>query len=1803
MLLCSLTVSAGTYSIRLRANLQHGSISIPGQTADSGKIVVVDCEPSDGFGLSQGVFFATVDKNGKIGAPNEATCKAPFPDDRANKQRFEFKMPDADVEVWAEFAPLRTLIVHPAKGGTVKALYGVDKGAKDSTVARNVPRAPIVLSVKADDDYELVDVEILNVEPALCTKTNKQLTILMPNEDKTVHVTPRFAKINYSVSVSTTHEVEVAVSNKKPKTREEVEVTMLAKQGIIPNVSFEGCKSWWMVGKPVLQEGGRWKVVYRFKVDLSDVEVKVIPEQVYSISVNDKAKCNRVKYSVPEMIPGFPGFARKGQQVPVLFQMPEGYSVKCTYAGAPKSPMAYHNMLKNSFADEGMDGWKESNDYLSKRCLSMTTFADSTGNMYWSTSVKNSMSQTVSLAGLTYPESAVKDGKVGIATIVSANPRQASVAKVSLVPSGDFIKEPAVVVADLHSKNNGWETEFKMSQISKNVRELNVVVEAEGQDTIRKRAYEGPMFDNLCLLVPTSADTIRNEDVLLFTMDKYDVTIDFTPSAQLNKVKVAKNEHATLTLRNTVTGEEGDSVQAMKNDIIVIKGKSDATHAIYSVTKAKDVPPTDPQGGGGSGDNPGGDNPGGDNPGGDNPGGGGGEEPGTDFDSPAYRGNSTVFRSQADSGSGNNSGSNTSGNNSSNGSPMIILADSVSVSTHEFYAHYLMEDNQDIIFTPDVDTLKIDVVNTYGGKIAVSTTKPHLGEKVQLTVSLRPGSKLKQIKTQPAGVLTLKEESVDANTGAGTYSFEMPTAYFTLLPEFIVPITTAEQIDSISWKNGEFRLENDLDLGNNYNKNIQVTGYFDGNGHRITYGGQSSLFGTVTSEGSVRHLYVKANVKQSESYLGGIAGVNLGVIEDCEVSGTVRNTQKDGCAGGVAGQNGKGGIISHCHVLCEALDANTSCGIAYQAEGATLKNNVFNGLLVKRIGRAYMICNDMKNSTIENNKYIQNDANLWAEVCGGASVTNPTNLVASTKNMTETYPVLAGSIKAKYGDGFAIEFNLPSDVFLVNISQKTATAGTVVRASLKVVGVNHLGSVTVAASDGSNAQDCAFTDNYDNVYFFSFTMPAHDVRLSATTLPGLYIYTPNQFAEIHEKQGTFYLARDIELNNWEKSVVLNGTFEGGGHTIKYNATDGCNGLFSKIRRGAVLKNLRVVGNVETTTNCGGITFENQGTISDCHFSGRLRKLAVKSAIPTKVPDYVSAIACIIDKDASKIEYCSASAELTAPNSQTIVDQNPLCYQGNSNITNSHWISPTEQNQYPTLRNIAEAARKDHPVYAQGILDKTNPRIVSGTDTIRVVSGATLDQLTIVDGQPFVCTSDVQVNRIVYKRPASSDLEQWVLPFQFNRIAGNGSFEYHKAVVENKVPKIDPKGVKMTLSQSPASIEYVANEPMMVKGDATEFVLTNDRGPITIQATDNKPISLYASLWDRGLFYAAYDTVPAKVAKEGMMYVWDTAKQDFVLSDSVAIEPYHFYIQFYNVKRNDFVSYTYTKWGKNDKSASGKRAPAAPRRLSAAMADGWQPIFLDPRQPQSITAQMLDDYEVAYLTDLDATVVDENSNSPLSAISLVYQIADSYEELPVAIPLLVRAKRSDATPLVTEQMGEEIVAELLQSLLYDGTGSTDGTDGTGGLDDTDVTDIDLTELFNLPHYWVASFGNRLDIWPLPMPESYADWVDTGCLMFSDNYLEQTFNYPTATDKRTTPPMSYCISVLNTNTYEPLQLIGNRVFVEFIGAETDAETTGISLTPSPSPRGEGSGYSYNLNGQRVDASYKGVIIQNGRKVFRK
>lgn len=1715
MLLLSLSVSAeekkDTFYIKVRTPLEHGVIEIPTQKAAAGQTVDVICKPHPNYGVAKGPFYAVKYPNGEFGAPEVATPDKNFnPHDRANEtQRFKVTMPAGNIEVWVVFGALRTMIIHKAANGYLKPLYGRDKN--DTTVVRNMPNEPIVLKVLPDKDYQLIGVNITGVDESVCVKTPEQITIPMPNDKDTVHVTPVFGKSNYNVTTETNPRiVTINVGNSKPKAYEEVDVEILTNQGYIPsNISITGCKSWWRVEKPKLQQDGKWRVVYRFKVDLQDVHVKVLNEQVYTVAAKDQLNSGRITVHIPDMIPDFPGVARDGQQVPVIFQMPERYKVAYKLQGSVQNSLVYHNALQNSFADEGMDNWTETQDYVNNG-LPMTVATDTVGNKYWHASVKNSMSQTVSIAGRNDWPAQAKDGdNLKIAAIASINPCRARTANVKIVASGTFSTPSELVVSDLQDKNTGWVTELKTGTVNAKATELKLIVNAQGYNQDKKRAYEGPMFDDLCLLLPTSADTIRNEDVLIFTVNKQDVTVNYTPMGNLNVVKVAKPKNATVTLRNTVTGEEGDSVYAVKNDLIVVKGKADEGYFINSIAYAKE---------------------------------------------------------------GNTSGK-----------PLKLRPDSLHVDEREYYYSFTMEENQNYILTSTVDKLKIKAYESYGGSVQISNTKAAQGEKVEVIVTPNPGCKLKQIGLTPAGVVTLQEDEVDATTRGGKYSFVMTGSQVTLIPEFVVPIKSAAQLDSISGQWGEFRLDNDLDLGDKWNQEIRLRGYFNGNGHRITYGGNASLFSRVLKNGSVRHLNVKANVNGSDDFIGGIVKSNSGIIEDCEVSGTVKNGKNDGAVGGIAGENNPG-TISHCHVLCDVIEGKTAYGIAYQYKDATIRDNVFSGQLVFPEGRAYMISNDNKSSSIESNYYIHNDLNSRAEVCSGVNVATPTRLLSLVKDWTETYPVLAASIKSKYGDGFDVEFSFPADVTLVNVSTKTATAGTVVRASVRVLGNNHLTSLSVAARNGTDARYCKFTDDMDNVYSFSFVMPDHDVRITAMTQPGQFIYTQKQFAEIDDVSGTFYLARDLELNNWEKQIYLNGTFDGGGHTIKYNASNKCSGLFYKIRSGAQLKRLRVVGAVETLKDCGGITYHNQGTISDCHFTGQIKKLSKvsKKQPKTKLPDYVSAIACIVEKDHSKIEYCSASAVLTAPNSQETVDKNPLCYQGNETLRNCSWIHPTQTSQYEELVKDAEAAAKNYPVYAQGIQDKINPRVIVGTDTIRVQHGTTLDELTIIDGKPFTCTSDVRVKRIIYKRNTARNLEQWVLPFGFDRIAGNGSFEYHKAVINNNKPDIDG-GTTLALTQSPATISYQANKPMMIKSNASEYVLTNSNGSITIKATDNKDIDRYASPLDKGLFYATYDTVPAKVAKQGLMYRWDVSRQDFVCSDSVAIEPFRFYLQFYNQEQKGFVTYTTTWWYKNEAASSGNRAAAAPRRMAAAIADGWQPIFLDPRQPQSITADMLDDYEVAYLVDMSGKVVSDDPDAPLSAVSLVYQMTDSYMDLPTALPLLVRAKRSDATPLVTEQMGAEIEEQLLSSVIQ------------AAVEDKDVDEDD----FDMPHYWCASFGNRLDFWPMPSSEVYADWADTDCMLFDDNRLEQSFNYPVGTDTRTTPPMSYCISVLNTDTFEPLSLLGDRVYVEILPSAS--QTTG--LTTIPSLKGEESGHTYNLNGQRVDATYKGIILQNGRKIYKK
>lgn len=168
----------------------------------------------------------------------------------------------------------------------------------------------------------------------------------------------------------------------------------------------------------------------------------------------------------------------------------------------------------------------------------------------------------------------------------------------------------------------------------------------------------------------------------------------------------------------------------------------------------------------------------------------------------------------------------------------------------------------------------------------------------------------------------------------------MTSAYITLVPEFVVPISTAEDFKNIDREVGEFYLTADLDLGNQWDQAIDLDGYLNGNGHRITYGGSVSLFDGVYSNAAVRHLYVTAKVKGSDNSIGGITATNHGIIEDCEVRGTVRGDLTSSIVGGIAGENIVDGgecTISRCHVLCDVIEGQKAYGIASQYPGPPLR--------------------------------------------------------------------------------------------------------------------------------------------------------------------------------------------------------------------------------------------------------------------------------------------------------------------------------------------------------------------------------------------------------------------------------------------------------------------------------------------------------------------------------------------------------------------------------------------------------------------------------------------------------------------------------------------------------------------------------------------------------------------------------------------------------------------------------------------------------------------------------------------------
>ena len=136
------------------------------------------------------------------------------------------------------------------------------------------------------------------------------------------------------------------------------------------------------------------------------------------------------------------------------------------------------------------------------------------------------------------------------------------------------------------------------------------------------------------------------------------------------------------------------------------------------------------------------------------------------------------------------------------------------------------------------------------------------------------------------------------------------------------------------------------------------------------------------------------------------------------------------------------------------------------------------------------------------------------------------------------------------------------------------------------------------------------------VLILSLVAPA---ALAAESTGSIYLRTTEDLAELSRNctldswsQGkTVYLEADIDLTGVDFSPIptFGGTFEGQGHTISGLSITGSGnvrGLFRYIQPSGAVRDLHVSGSIapsDRKNTLGGLVGENQGTITNCTFSG------------------------------------------------------------------------------------------------------------------------------------------------------------------------------------------------------------------------------------------------------------------------------------------------------------------------------------------------------------------------------------------------------------------------------------------------------------------------------------------------------------------------------------------------------------------------------------------------------------------------
>lgn len=684
--------------------------------------------------------------------------------------------------------------------------------------------------------------------------------------------------------------------------------------------------------------------------------------------------------------------------------------------------------------------------------------------------------------------------------------------------------------------------------------------------------------------------------------------------------------------------------------------------------------------------------------------------------------------------------------------------------------------------------------------------------------------------------------------------------------------------------------------------------------------------------------------------------------------------------------------------------------------------------------------------------------------------------------------------------------------------------------------------------------------------------------------PQYEINSREDLLAVKNKVGDIRLNQDIDLGEWDGNITLNGNFDGGGHTITYTSKTACWGLFKYINYGASVKHLQVKADVVTTKACGGIAYINYGTISDCHFNGTIRKIGLDNNARYTYQNSIAGIAVHME-GSGVVDHCSATGSLILMD-KSMGKVYPISNKEGAVVDYWTWVDPTDLTLYAAQADSAKNVKADYPVYAKGILDVVESKMAVGTNIISVVGGH-LSSLTITDGQTLICPAEVSVDDITYKRRGTNNAyEPWVLPFDYTMDASmfQGGVEFYR------FEKDVTGNILMKQITSGETYQVVANEPLAFRAPneseytfAMKLVKDGHTKPMTIKIPKDGVAASMASTKDIARIMVNYGFITADKAKKELMYIWNNDKDDFVLSDGkTGVGPFRYYLQYADKATGNLEEYAQTDWARKQRKKGGAAQQAIAQRRAAHRAafselieQGWQPIVLEPAPDQVVTAEMLADYDILFLSDIYDEAADDRF-----AVTVIYEPAEEGMAIPFAAPLLVRAKHEGATPLVTPDMAEKLEEAL-----------------------TKVSDNDAEEIFEEMHYWCSTFAGRYDVWQMALPESDNLLNEYGALIFGESANSSYFYRVGATGGVSMQPMSYCFTAYDATTFENLPLTNDRIGIIVYDRSKD-EPTGVEdvTDKTDDVRGKTEGV-YNLQGQKVDDSYRGIIIKNGRKIFKR